>query len=354
MAGRWPRIVMDLTLDAGKSDLKFVWKDRLLGKGKSILSIKTLFLVFAMIPVIALVLITVNLAVGSTEAINTLGLRLFSNSFSLGTESPNMAPALMQYGILPALWGTLLVVLIAMLFAFPVSLTLAILANDFSVGFLSSIIRWVNGVLSGIPPIIYALMGTTFFLWFFWPKFAGKGLSAETSPVLPHPGMLPSDSSCTLLGGLMLALLIIPFMTPLLDDAIHSVPVTLKEASLSLGANRWYTLKSISLPFALPGILNAALLGILTALGESIIVAYTIGFGAKALPVPLYDVLERIAPLTSVIASLEGGGFSRATMVGPVGQSVASFMGLLLLFTAFVILGATFYLQKRIRKRLTL
>jgi ABC-type phosphate transport system permease subunit len=189
-------------------------------------------------------------------------------------------------------------------------------------------------------------MGGTFYLWFFWPNFAGKGMPTQS---LPPANMLPTDSSCTLLGGLMVGLFLIPFMTPLLDDALQSVPRSLKEASLSLGANRWNTLKSVTIPYALPGIMNALLLGILTALGETLIVWFCIGLGARNLPQPLFDVLQRTSPLTSTIAGLLGGG-SRATVVGPIGQSVASFGGLLLLIIAFAILALSFYLQGRIRK----
>ncbi|GEM_PF-2545208 len=316
---------------------------------QSIWSIKTVFVILAFIPVLALILIAVNLVLHSTLAISTLGTGLFSNSFSPSGESGVTARD-MHYGMLPALWGTFLVTLISILIAFPVSLTLAILANDFSTGLLNSIIRWITGVLAGIPPIIYALMGSTFFLWFFWQKFAGQGLSAAN---LPPPNMLPSDESCTLLGGLMLGLLLIPFMTPLLDDALRGVPNSFKEASLSLGATRWHTLRSVTIPLAQPGIMSSLLLGILTALGESIIVAYAIGFSAKTLPSPLFDVLERTAPLTSTIAGLAGGGFSRSSVIGPVGQSVASVMGLLLLLTAFALLGISLYLQRRLKKRLT-
>jgi len=318
----------------------------------SIWNVRTIFLILSIIPVIALSLITLNLILGSVHAISTLGLNLFSNSFSLGIEPAKANPATLHYGLLPALWGTFLVILISICVAFPVSLALAILANDFSTGFLSTAIRWLIGILSGIPPVIYALMGSVFFIWFFFPKFAGQGLSSITNPPLPSPQMLPSDASCTLLGGLMLALLLIPFITPLLDDAFQSVPATLKEASLSLGANRWYTLKSITIPNALPGIVNSLLLGILTALGEAIIVSYCIGFSTRSLPTPVFDVLQRTAPLTSIIATLAGGGFSSSKLVGPIGTSVASFAGLLLLIVAFIILGVTSYLQRKMKARL--
>ena len=311
---------------------------------------RTVFGVLALVPVIALVLITMNIVLGSTLAFDKVGTGLFATT--LNPSSEGGLPGSMRFGLVPALWGTLMVVAISMCIAFPISLALACLANDFAVRFSGTAIRWMNGVLSGIPPIVYGLVGTTFYIWFLWAKVGGKGLSAATDPPLPPPGTLPTDASATLLGGFMLSLLIIPFMTPLLDDALHNVPSSLKEASLALGAGRWHTLKAVSIPYALPGIVNAALLGMLTALGESIIVAYAIGLSAQALPTPLYDVLQRTAPLTATIATLAAGGFTRFSTVGPIGRSVANVMGLLLLVAAFAILGLSLYLQRRIRKRL--
>ncbi len=311
---------------------------------KHIFSARTLFLVLALVPVAALVAITISLVAGSATAIQTLGGRLFTNLFVPGPETIPVNPATLYYGLLPALWGTFLVVLISVAVAFPISLAFAILANDFSSGFSRNLIRPTLGFLSGIPPVIIAMMSSSFFLWFLWPKFAGKDLPLDQ---LPPPNMLPGDASCTLLGGLMLALLLVPFMMPLLDDVFQNVPSKLKEASASLGANRWYTLKAVTLPVAFPGIVNVLVLGMLIALGDAIIVAYAIGFGARTLPSPLFDLLERTAPLTSTVAGLAAGGLTRAHGVGPVGESVASFIGLILLIAAFAAIGFSMYWQRK-------
>jgi phosphate transport system permease protein len=305
---------------------------------------KNLTLILAMIPVTALISITVYLFIKSLPAITGEGLKeLFSAEFS-GIYSGNQG----LYGLLPALWGTVLVIIIAMVTGTVVSISMAIVSNDLSSGFLGTVIRWIIGVLSGIPPIVFAVMGTLFFSLFIVPKFLGLDLPPENRPVLG----LPSDASCTLLGGLLLALLIVPFMTPLIDDALQSVPRLLREASFSLGVNRWYTLTRVTIPFAMPGITRAVTLGTLIAMGDAIIVTYTIGLEAQQLPSPLCDVLERIAPLTSVAAGLAGGGFSRAEGGPLVQKSVAAFIGLLLLVVAFAILSLAAYLQNRFRKKL--
>jgi phosphate transport system permease protein len=317
----------------------------------SIPFIKIVFFGLAVIPLIIFILIIINLTSGSVTAVTNVGFsKLFSPQFS-GIYGSGKS----LFGLLPALWGTFLVVLIAMLIAFPVSLTLAIVSSDFSFGFVSQIIRGFIGLISGIPPIVYALMSTTIAAVFIIPKFCGAGIPADQ---MPPPGMtwwnpttLPYDKS-VLLGGILLALLIIPFMTPLMDDAITNVPHSLKEASLSLGATRWHTLTNVTLPGAIAGISGATTLGALKAMGDVIIVGWVIGF-ESGLPNPLVDIFEKTAPLTSTGAGL-AGGFTGSGAHNPTQLSVANFTGLLLLVMALVILGLSAYLQMKLRKRFTL
>ena len=254
--------------------------------------------------------------------------------------------------MMPAVWGTVLVVLVAMIIAGPVSLFLAVLANDFSFGFLGSAIRWMIGILSGIPPIIFAALTPVFFNFFIWPKFAGKGLTETVLLKMTQYNNLPLTGS-TLLGGILLSLLIIPFLTPLLDDAIKNVPYSLKEASFSLGADRWHTLVNVTLPSAVSGISSALMLGVLTAMGEAVIVAFAIGFAIGKMPQPLFDILKRTAPLTTVIVGFSAGGFSPISN-GALLTSIGNFAGLMLLLVAFVILGVSTYLQSRFKKRFQL
>jgi phosphate transport system permease protein len=192
--------------------------------------------------------------------------------------------------------------------------------------------RALLGVLGGIPSIIYALMAVVFAQLFVIPKFTGAGIPGDQ---MPPPGMywwtpggLPYVTS-TLLGGIMLSMLIIPFLAPLLDDAIRAVPHSLKEASLSLGVSRWQTLTMVTIPNAMSGIISACGLGSLKAMGDVVIVGMVVGF-ESSLPNPLFDILKSTAPLTST-----GAGFS----------------GLVLLVLAFGILALVAYLQRRYKKR---
>jgi phosphate transport system permease protein len=317
-------------------------KDIIIETRKSSASgIKIVSFILAFIPIVALAAIILSLVLNSWVAMHTGGWSLFSTTFD---------PANKSYGLLPAVWGTFLVVLVAMIIAAPVSLFLAVLANDFSISFLSTILRWTLGVLSGIPPIIYAAMTPIFFELFIWPKFAGKGLPEPVLLKMASYSTLPLNGS-TLLGGILLSLLIIPFLAPLMDDAIRNVPYSLKEASFSLGANRWHTLISVTLPSAISGISSALMLGILTAMGESMIVAFAIGFQIDKMPKPLFDILKSTAPLTTAIVGFSAGGFS-PVQSSPLLTSIGNFAGLMLLLGALAILGISTYLQSRFKKRL--
>ena len=318
-------------------------KSVILEKRKSTLSgLKIVTFIMAFIPMAALVLIILNLVLNSRLAIHTAGWSLFSTTFD---------PAKGSYGLLPAIWGTFLVVLVAMIIAAPVALFLAILANDFSTGFLSTIVRWALGILSGIPPIIFAAMAPVFFSLFIWPKFAGKGLSEPDLLKMAPYSTLPLNGS-TLLGGILLALLIIPFLAPLIDDAIKNVPLSLKEASFSLGANRWHTLMRVTLPAAISGISSALMLSLLTAMGESMIVAFAIGFQVNKIPGPLFDILKNAAPLTAAIVGFSAAGFTRVSS-GPLLHSMGNFARSVLLAGSFHNLGISTYLQGKFRKRIT-
>jgi ABC-type phosphate transport system permease subunit len=109
---------------------------------------------------------------------------------------------------------------------------------------------------------------------------------------------------------------------------------------------------AVTIPSALSGIGGAIELGILTALGETIIVAYAVGFMADSLPKPLFDILQKVAPLTSTIAGVSAGNFTRAEG-SALQNSLSNFIALLLLVMAFVILGIATYIQRRLNKRLS-
>jgi phosphate transport system permease protein len=277
------------------------------------------------------------------RAIRIVGLaELFSTRFAgvLTTGAD-------RYGLVPAMWGTTLAVTLAIAIALPVSIAMAVFASEFPLRFVGKPMGAILGVLAGIPPIVYALLSIAFAEVFIRPKFAGQGLPPGHLPSWWVPGMVPWEDS-TLLGGIMLAFLIIPFIAPLVSDAMANVPRELKEASLSLGASRWHTLKKVILPWASGGVISATALGALKAMGDLLIVAWVIGY-ESGMPNPVWDILERTALLTATGAGLAGG--FEATNCSGTKCSVAYFAGFMLLVLALAILIVAGFLQRRLQRR---
>ncbi len=309
---------------------------------------RTASLLLALIPVAMLVFVVADLFKEALPAMKSPGLKEMLTGRDFSGAYTNSRGV---YGLVPAMWGTLLVVVIALGIALPASLAVAIFATEFRLGFLGKGMEAIMGALAGIPPIVYALMSVVFAEAFIRPKFGAPDIPRDALPHGLTLGLLPWDQS-TLLGGLLLSLVIVPFMAPLICDALRNVPQGLREASLGLGANRWHTLKRVVIPAASPGIFSAATLGALKACGDVIIVAWAIGY-ESVLPNPLVDVWERTPSLAAVGAGLAGGigQAGGGYCAGQVSCSVSYFSGLLLLGLAIMILAVATVLQRRLQKR---
>ena len=300
------------------------------------------FLLLGVIPLLILTFIIFILIINSKLAVSTVGLgSLFSTQVSGVFSATNHN----LYGLIPAIWGTILLLIVCMIIAIPVSLAMAVFASEFTLGFLGKGMRMILGILGGIPSVIYALMSVVFAQIFIIPKFCGTGIPADKLPVPINT--LPFNTS-TLLGGIMLSMLIIPFLAPLYCDAIEDVPKSQKEASLGLGASRWYTLWNVTIPHALSGITSASTLGVLKAMGDVVIVGLVIGFGSS-LPNPLFDIFKATPPLSSAGAGFMGGFTQSAA--SPLRNSVAYFTAFLLLFIAIIFLVLIPVFQKRFKRR---
>jgi phosphate transport system permease protein len=166
-----------------------------------------------------------------------------------------------------------------------------------------------------------------------------------------YPWDLTGIANSTLLGGILVALFLIPFVTPLFADALRDVSRAAREASLALGANRSYTLRKVVLPTALPAIAGATTLAVLKALGDTLIVAFAVGWSADTIPQPLFDLLERTPSLAAQGAGLIGS-FETLDAQCTAAECAVGYSGalLLLLFAGVVVLAMT-TLQARGRRR---
>jgi len=269
----------------------------------------------------------------------------------------------------PGLWGSFLVALIALLIGLPIALALAIVAVDFPLGPLTRVVRPIVALFSGVPPIVYAVSVPIFITLVMIPKFAANStfgafdpasIGADPStwppPDVPYsaggfPWDLTGIANSTLLGGVLIALFLIPFVTALFVDALADVPRAAREASLALGANRIYTIRRVVLPRALPALVGATMLGILKALGDAIIVGWAVGWSADQFPTPLFDSLERTTPLAAQAAGLIGSFETLDATCTPAACAVGYSGALLLLLVAGAFVLSITWLQARARRR---
>ncbi|QEE46287.1 phosphate ABC transporter permease subunit PstC [Rhizobium sp. WL3] len=200
------------------------------------------------------------------ETINFFGMYPASEFFFSTVWNPQFRGG-STLGILPLLWGTLYVSFVALLVAVPIGLMIAIYLAEYAGKSLRNFAKPAIEVLAGIPTIVYGL-------------FALITVGPLLRDYLAQPLGLGSSSSSVLTAGLVMGIMIIPFVSSLSDDIINAVPQSLRDGAYALGATQSETIKQVILPAALPGVVGAILLAASRAIGETMIVV--LGAGAAA------------------------------------------------------------------------
>lgn len=183
------------------------------------------------------------------------GIGIISFEFIFDSPRSNMT----EGGIGPAIFGTLAVTFIMILFAVPLGVCSAIYLNEYAKDtFFTRIIRTSINNLAGVPSIVFGLFGLGFFI-----LFIGRGIDdvLETGLFLGQPALLWASAT--------LAVLVLPIVIVSTLEALNSVPKTHRDASYGLGATKWQTIKHIVLPQARPGILTGTILAISRGAGET-------------------------------------------------------------------------------------
>lgn len=194
-----------------------------------------------------------------------------ASDFFLGT---NWAPSFSgrggssDLGILPLLWGTLYISLVALVVAVPIGLFAAIYLSEYAGPRLRAFAKPMLEVLAGIPTIVYGLFALLTVGPLLVSVFGDDGI-----------GWMQSGTA-VMTAGLVMGIMLIPFVSSLSDDIINAVPQAMRDGSYGLGATRSETIKRVVLPAALPGIVGAILLAASRAIGETMIVV--LGAGAAA------------------------------------------------------------------------
>ncbi|MDF2233264.1 phosphate ABC transporter permease subunit PstC [Albimonas sp. CAU 1670] len=188
--------------------------------------------------------------------------------FFFGTTwSPNFRGD-SDLGILPLLWGTLYISFIALAVAVPIGLYAAIYLSEYASPKVRGVAKPLIEVLAGIPTIVYGL-------------FALITVGPLLRDYFAQPLGLGESSSSVMTAGLVMGVMLIPFVSSLSDDIINAVPQAMRDGSLGLGATQSETIRQVIMPAALPGIVGAILLAASRAIGETMIVVLGAGAAAK-------------------------------------------------------------------------
>lgn len=219
------------------------------------------------------------------------------------------------FGVIPVFAGTLLITLIAICVAAPIGLMAAIYLSDYASDRVRAIAKPLLEILAGIPTVVYGFFAALTVA----PFFRSLGLNFG----------LTISSESALAAGLVMGIMIIPFVSSLSDDVINSVPQSLRDGSAGLGATKSETIRKVILPAALPGIVSAMMLAISRAIGETMIVVMAAGLAANMTLNPF----EAVTTVTVQIVTLLVGDqeFDSAKTLAAFALGLALFVVTLIL-----------------------
>jgi phosphate transport system permease protein len=206
------------------------------------------------------------------------------------------------FGALPLFFGTFLIALIAMVVAVPVGLYSAIYLSEYATPGVRAWAKPILEVLAGIPTVVYGFFAVMVVAPLIrsgalWINEMLMHLPFVTGPVLD------AQPTSALAAGLVMGVMIIPFVSSLSDDVINAVPQSLRDGSYAVGATKSETIRQVVLPAALPGVIAAIMLAVSRAIGETMIVAMAAGERAQITA----DVTSDITTITKTIVSLLTG-----------------------------------------------
>ena len=284
--------------------------------------------------------IMLGIAFFSLLLLLVIGVSLFFKALPIMKEkslwvlltSGNWKPFKGEFGFLPYIISTLYVSLIAIVIALPLSLLSSIYLCTYASKSIRRIFEPVIDLLSGIPPVIYGVWGTLTIV----------PLIANT--IAPH--YVEFSSGYTVLaGGLVLAIMILPLLISILIEVFRSLPKEITDASLSLGATKWQTVKKVMLRKSFPGIIAATVLSVSRAFGETIAVLMVCG-NIAIVPHSLFDACY---PLPALIANNYGEMLSM-----PSYESALMFGAFLLFIIVVIFNGISRLTLNQIEKRFNL
>ena len=277
----------------------------------------------ALITLALLIGILASLVVGAWPAISKYGLGFLTSSV--------WDPVKDEYGGLVMIYGTLATSFIALLIAVPVSFGIALFLTELSPAWLKRPLGTAIELLAAVPSIVYGMWG----LLVFGPilsTYVQQPLQAAFSGV-PYVGALfsgPPVGIGILSAGIILAIMIIPFIASVMRDVFEVTPVMLKESAYALGSTTWEVVSRIVLPFTRAGVVGGIMLGLGRALGETMAVTFVIGNFNQLDSLSLFQAANSITSALANEFPEAGEGLHQAAL---------TYLGLVLFFITFVVLS---------------
>ena len=300
--------------------------------GDTIFRLLTLFSAVLVLALLGGVI--VSLMIGAAPAFQAFGWRfLIEQSWNPVTE---------RFGAIAPIYGTVVTSLIAMVIAVPVGLAIAMFLSELCPMWLRRPLGIAIELLAGIPSIIYGIWGL-FVLAPILQTTVQPALIELFGPVPLLSALFagPPYGIGTLTAGIILAVMVLPFITSISRDVFQTVPAVLKEAAYGLGATRWEVFRQVVMPYARAGVIGACMLALGRALGETMAVTFVIG-NAHRISASL------LAPGTTISATI-ANEFTEA--VGDLYTASLIALGLLLFVITFIVLAIARYLLMRLEQQ---
>lgn len=287
----------------------------------------------AIIVLIILGGVIVSLFRGALPAIKTFGFGFFT--------SQAWNPVNDNFGALPAMYGTIVTSIIAMLIAVPVGLGVATFLTELCPHPLRRPIGVAIELLAGIPSIIYGIWGLFVFAPFVQTHVQPALIAGFAGvPVLSNLFAGPPYGIGVLTASFILAIMVLPFIASISRDVFETVPTVLKEAATGIGCTTWEMMRHVVLPYSRVGVVGGVMLALGRALGETMAVTFVIGNAHKVSP-------SLLAPGTTISATI-ANEFTEA--VGDIYTSALIELGLILFLITFMVLAVARYMLMRLER----
>jgi len=288
--------------------------------------------VFAACVPLLLAAIAIEIGVAAWPALHAFG-------FSFLTSS-DWDPVNGSFGAAPALYGTVVSSVVALVVATPLAIGVAIYLSEFAPSWLRQPVSFLVDLLAAVPSVVYGLWGIFVLIPLLRTTvvpFLRDTIHLGATPLFSGPNYGPS----MLAAGIILAIMILPYISAVAREVLLAVPRSQREAALALGATRWEMIWGAVLPFARSGIIGGVILGLGRALGETMAVTMVIG--------NTHEISSSLLAPGYTMASLIANQFSEAT--GDLHLSALMAVGFTLLVVTLIVNGVARWLVWRVGRR---